>query len=229
MPPMQIGFQFDNLIRFIRVGPSRSDLSAGLPQTPALSAQESAQLNLNGRRVDRIGKALNDLDDLLARAELRTSSGKSSVTSPSLGLQTDQTATRLHSAEEINTATTSYTPFGPEFTGGGGSDALPTLSGVYNGENGDNTLRFKVTRTGTHGEYVAGIRYKAWQPPSGLHPTIPRHTPLVFDLVDLPGEKSLGPDDMLPSCGVRWVTSPVSKSWRKMSLSSVVLARISAM
>ena len=28
--------------------------------------------------------------------------------------------------------------------------------------------------TGTHGEYVAGVRYRAWQPPSALHPTIAR-------------------------------------------------------
>ncbi|MGF1526986.1 MAG: DUF2126 domain-containing protein [Candidatus Competibacterales bacterium] len=38
--------------------------------------------------------------------------------------------------------------------------------------------------TGTHGEYVAGVRYRAWQPPSALHPTIPVDVPLVFDIVD---------------------------------------------
>ena len=31
---------------------------------------------------------------------------------------------------------------------------------------------------------VAGVRYRAWQPPSALHPTIPSDSPLVFDLVD---------------------------------------------
>ncbi len=38
--------------------------------------------------------------------------------------------------------------------------------------------------TGTEGEFVAGVRYRAWQPPSCLHPTIGVHTPLVFDVVD---------------------------------------------
>ncbi len=38
--------------------------------------------------------------------------------------------------------------------------------------------------TGTAGEAVAGVRYRAWQPPSALHPMIATHVPLVFDIVD---------------------------------------------
>jgi uncharacterized protein (DUF2126 family) len=38
--------------------------------------------------------------------------------------------------------------------------------------------------TGAPGELVAGVRYRAWQPPRCLHPTIGSHAPLVFDLVD---------------------------------------------
>ena len=46
--------------------------------------------------------------------------------------------------------------------------------------------------TGAHGEYVAGVRYRAWRLSSTLHPTIPVHTPLVFDLVDTWSGRSLG-------------------------------------
>ena len=41
-----------------------------------------------------------------------------------------------------------------------------------------------MTSTGRAGEFVAGVRYRAWAPPSALHPTIGVHSPLVFDLVD---------------------------------------------
>lgn len=47
-----------------------------------------------------------------------------------------------------------------------------------------NGRRIPLRNTGVHGEYVAGIRYRAWNPPSALHPTIGIHAPLVIDLVD---------------------------------------------
>src|SRR5690242_18787861 len=51
--------------------------------------------------------------------------------------------------------------------------------------------RIPLRRTGVPGEFVAGVRFRAWQPPSALHPTIPVHAPLVFDLVDMWNDRAI--------------------------------------
>ncbi len=49
-----------------------------------------------------------------------------------------------------------------------------------------------LAATGVPGEYVAGIRYRAWKPWSSMHPTLPPDAPLVFDLVDTWNNRSIG-------------------------------------
>jgi len=55
-----------------------------------------------------------------------------------------------------------------------------------------NHVALPLQSTGTVGEFIAGVRYRAWQPPSALHPTIGVHTPLTFDIVDRWMTRSLG-------------------------------------
>jgi uncharacterized protein (DUF2126 family) len=49
-----------------------------------------------------------------------------------------------------------------------------------------------LSETERAGEFVAGVRFKAWQPPSALHPTIKAQSPLVFDVYDRWSGRSLG-------------------------------------
>jgi uncharacterized protein (DUF2126 family)/transglutaminase-like putative cysteine protease len=55
-----------------------------------------------------------------------------------------------------------------------------------------NGAEVPLTQTETVGAYVGGVRFKAWNPPSSLHPTIRAQTPLVFDIYDRWTGRSLG-------------------------------------
>jgi len=55
-----------------------------------------------------------------------------------------------------------------------------------------NKVLVPLRKTETNDCKIAGIRFKAWNPTYTMHPNLPIHTPLVFDVVDLQNEVSVG-------------------------------------
>ena len=89
-----------------------------------------------------------------------------------------------------------------------------TAAGIVDAES-PKVARLKLRKVGVfptdmveQGQAVAGIRYRAWQPPHCLHPTIPPSAPLQLDVVDLWAGRSI-------ACCAYHVAHPGGRSYEQ--------------
>ena len=103
---------------------------------------------------------------------------------------------------ELRTAIEPWHVLGEEITSGGTAryvdSSVERLQVMLTGITGEryvmtcNGRHVPLHKTGKQGEMVAGVRYRAWNPPSALHPSIGVQAPLVFDLIDTWNGRSIG-------------------------------------
>ena len=81
-----------------------------------------------------------------------------------------------------------------------------TLSGAHPGRYvlACNGHRVPLQETATHGEYIAGVRYKVSNPPATLHPTVWPVQALVFDVIDTWTGPAIGGCTYLPPQPQTW-------------------------
>jgi hypothetical protein len=152
---MPVSPSYLNVGNFIYVRPAKSG-NAIAPPPPAVSVNGSQDLLRARSQLLRLFVAIQEVAERMnVSTKLRLDLADAESTA-ALGLDLSSTAAALDSVEEINASPHSFSPFGPAWSGG--STALLTIGGEYDGSNGTGNLSFQVTRPGTHGTDNLRIR-----------------------------------------------------------------------
>jgi len=112
-------------------------------------------------RLLRLYRGLESLAELANVRPRARSIFPQALSAPGLSLDLTSTAAALSSTQEINTSPTSFSPFGPDWSGA--STALLTIGGEYDGSNGTGQLEFESRLDGVHGRHydiAAGVDHK---------------------------------------------------------------------
>ncbi len=119
--------------------------------TAATDRSHFADMSTIHRRVSELGRAIDDAQAVFdsLRTGSRTTGTGAAISAADVEIDPSPSASTLESTEEVNTVSTSYSPHGPSWTGGSSTEV--TVTGTYNGDYGDDTLRMKVTRSRTVG------------------------------------------------------------------------------
>lgn len=152
---MSVISQLQNLASTISVRSNSTGSAGQSTAAPDTDAARGDLLDARSRllRIQRALETLAEIAGLEPRFRLDLPDARSTS---GLGLDLRDLAATLYSTEEINAAPMSFSPFGPDWAGG--STALLTIGGEYNGANGTGALSFVVTRPGTKGGSNLQIR-----------------------------------------------------------------------
>ncbi|MFK7736367.1 MAG: hypothetical protein AB8B50_10080, partial [Pirellulaceae bacterium] len=134
----------------------RFDATAAVAATNAPSADSGASIALL-RQIQELKESLRPLQN--SSIGTRSTRTFASANTTSSAISFGSSAVQMQSVSEINTAPTSFTHNGPQWTGATnmsawsdpGSTALATIGGSYSGAQGDDTLTFRVKDGGERG------------------------------------------------------------------------------
>jgi hypothetical protein len=127
---------------YIRITPVTSTQAVAPATSVAPSDPSASRLAL--REVERLDKALVKLETALRRSRAVAQAASTMGTVALQDIVTPGTYATLTGTAEVNAQSLDYSPINP--TWNGTSNAIPTIGGTYDGDQGTDTLKFNALR-----------------------------------------------------------------------------------